>query len=202
MDEDLIRLGLALYEETKTNGAKMYRVHDLVFDESSSAFRKFMNRLTGSESDFWKFSEDLALGLSRVGIAVHSTKLVQATRRNDYFLQLTPFGRKLFDLAHAPTIAASEIEGLSMLEAMLALRNEKIVTEIVSELSTINAQIDDLNLSNFQKASAHSYVNIIIEITNMPDPDINLFWLTLERASYIAGVASLIVAVVQLKMSN
>lgn len=89
-----------------------------------------------------------------------------------------------------------------MQDALLALRDETAVQAIASGLAEVGAKIDALELTNFQKASAHSYVNIMVEVVSMPEPDVSIFWLALERASYIAGVAGLVVALFQLRAAS
>lgn len=201
IEDDVIRLGLALYEATKIGGVKMYSVHDLVFDEHASGVGKLINRLTGYRGDFWKVSEDMAQALARAGIAEHSSTRIDDVYRREQYVQLTDFGRKMFDLAHAPKSAISEIEGLKREDILLLLGNEDVAREIADDLASLEPKIDALRLSNVQKGNAQACLRIMVEIARMPEPDGNLFWLTLERANQFAGIASLIVACIALRMT-
>jgi hypothetical protein len=201
IDDNVIRLGLALYEATKIGGVKMYSVHELVFDEHASGVGRLINRLTGYRGDFWKASEDMAQALARAGIAEHSSTGIDDVYRREQFVQLTDFGKKIFDLAHAPKSTPSEIVGLKREDLLLLLGSEDAARKIADDLAELEPKINALRLSNLQKGNAQAYVRILVEIARMPEPDGGLFWLTLERANQVAGIASLIVACIALRMT-
>lgn len=90
---------------------------------------------------------------------------------------------------------AEEIEGLRLQDAAAALHQMDMAVKIVSGLVDVRTKVDMLELTNFEKSSAQSYLNILIEVAQMPELDLNIFWLALERASFIAGIASLVVSV-------
>ena len=80
-----------------------------------------------------------------------------------------------------------------------ALHKSETAVAIASGLVQVRAMIETLELSNFEKSTAQSYLNIMIEVAQMPEPDVNIFWLALERASYIAGIAGAVVGIIALK---
>jgi hypothetical protein len=96
---------------------------------------------------------------------------------------------------NAPRCSAKAIEGLSLQDAATALHKMDTSVEIASGLVEVRTKVEMLDLSNFEKSIAQSYINILIEVAQMPEPDVSIFWLALERANSIAGIASLVVSV-------
>ena len=96
---------------------------------------------------------------------------------------------------NAPGRSAEEIAGLSLQDAATALHKMDTAVKIASGLAEVRSKIETLDLTNFEKSSAQSYLNILIELAQMPEPDVSIFWLALERANSIAGIASLVVSV-------
>lgn len=205
-DDALVRLGIALYRETKRDGLRFYAVQDLVFDHigqkvPSGLFRKLFR---DNAFDFWDEQEELAKGLAQTGIAEHFSKLVEGDAfRRDHYLKLTSFGRTLLEIAHAqedPNFPS--IEGLTLEDALTVLKNEKNASDLASDLSNIDTKLGELNLTNFERSTVNSYVSILVAVSRMPDPDGRLFWIILNRLSQFAGVASLIVAIIALRLGR
>lgn len=205
-NDALVRLGIALYRETKRDGVKFYPVQDLVFDHigqkiPSNLFQKLFR---DNSFDFWGEQEELAKGLAQTGLAEHFSRVADGTGfQRDHFVKLTPFGRTLLDIAHAqedPNFPS--IEGLSLEDALVVLKDEKSSREVANELEGIDIQLGQLALTNFERATVNSYVSVLVAVCKMPDPDGRLFWIVLNRLSQFAGVASLIVAIIALRLAK
>lgn len=202
-DDAVFRMGWALYRESKVNGVNFYSLHDLINQhlDNSPQTDGGKSQFKRSHVDFWGQQEEVAKRLAGAGIAEHHTRAVEGDRfLKDQLLRLTPFGSRLYELAQAQVQEdAEEIEGLVVGDVRATLADEVHARRLADGLRGLPQKIDALRLSNFDKAAARSYVDVLIVVCEMPDPDAKLFWLALNRLSQIAGVASLIVALIALK---
>ena len=203
-DEALLRVGLALYQETRVNGRDYYNIQSLIFDHiaektNPTVFAKLFHK---EGRQFWGKEDEFAKRLSQVGIAEHFAKPNPDDRNiKDHFVKLTPFGKGVYDLAYSQSSAEQHtIEGLSLDDAMIVLRDEYKAHELASDLAKIDSDLGKLGLSNFQRSTVDGYINVMILVCRMPDPDGKLFWLILNRLNQFAGVASLIVALIALRL--
>lgn len=203
LDDAAIRLGLALYQRTLLEGENFYKVYDLVFDEKNLHPRPLFLRVFFRNDTFWGEQEEAAKILDSSRIAQVQRQQVVGSVTSDYGIKLTPFGRKLFEIAYLQSDrSANEIHGLTIEDLGSALSSDVNSEFIANELRNIDESIDRLELNNFQRSLAQSYVNVLIEICFAPDRDVKLFWLVLDRLNQFAGVASLIVAIIALRVSH
>ena len=203
LDEAAIRLGLALYRRTLLEGANFYKVYDLVFDEKNLQPKPLFLRVFFKNDTFWGEQEQAAKVLDSSKIAQVQRQQVVGSVAGDYSIKLTPFGRKLFEIAYLQSDrTANEIEGLTIEDLGSALSSEKNSEVIADELQNIDESLNQLSLNNFQRSLTKSYVNVLVEICLAPDRDVKLFWLVLDRLNQFAGVASLIVAIIALRVSH
>ena len=75
---------------------------------------------------------------------------------------------------------------------------EKVVTLLKNALR----ELDGLDLPNSKSAQAKAYVEAAIILANSPEPDVRIVWELIQRASHVAGVASLFVAVLAIIMAS
>ncbi|MGI9362202.1 MAG: hypothetical protein ACR2O7_11675 [Parasphingorhabdus sp.] len=200
MDEDAVRLGLALYRRSVQSGFDFYRIYDLLFDDETRPTSLY-SRLSGKETSFWSLQTEAARILDGAGIASVQRKRISGTVADDYSIKLTAFGRTIYSLASLQADShLDEIEGLTIEDIDGVLKSDLLSQELGNELRGIDAEIAKLDLSNFQYSTVTSYVNILVAICEMPQGDSKLFWIVLERLSHFAGVASLIVALIALRL--
>lgn len=203
-DDALLRLGLALYHETRVNGLAYYNVQELIFEHiAERTSPQIFARLFHKEGrQFWGKEEELAKRLSHAGIAEH---FIKPNPANDFvkehFVKLTSFGKGIYDLAYSQSAAdQSSIEGISLEDALLVLRDERRTAEFVNDLQNLDGELNKLELSNFQRSAVNSYLQMMVVLCSMPDPDGKLFWMILNRLNQFAGVASLVVALIALRL--
>lgn len=205
MPDSVARVGLALYRETLLNGLTYYNITDLVFNHIQKGMKpSVFSRMFRRSADFWGSAEDLAKQLAESGIADRHTRPVEGERfLYDHLVRLTPFGRSLFDLAYAETLSPdAAVQGLSLEDTLLVLRDETKSLALADELAKLGPEIDALELSNFQRVTVDCYISMLTVVARMPDPDAKLFWTILNRLNAFAGVASLIVAIIALRMAK
>ena len=85
------------------------------------------------------------------------------------------------------------------LDESLFIKNKD---EIVALLGKALGEVSSLRLSNPQAAQAVSLISVAVTLAEAPDPPSDLVWAVLERASHIAGVAALLVAIFALMAST
>jgi hypothetical protein len=70
--------------------------------------------------------------------------------------------------------------------------------ELVSLLRAAESELDTLTIANSDKAQARAYILAARELSEAPDPPVDLIWEIIGRGNSIAGIASLFVAIIAL----
>ncbi len=202
--EAAVRLGLALYRKTVREGADFYSIYDLVFADEVKE-RPASLFLTGfaAKSDFWGVQQEAARMLDGAGLVQVHRKQMPNSAVADYSLRLTKLGKAIYSLAYLQSDTVLEsIEGITSADVAAVLADDGEAQLVASEFRDLDDALNGLALSNFQRASVNSYVNMLVSICEMPERDAKLFWVILERLSHFADVASLIVAVIALRLAR
>jgi hypothetical protein len=203
LNEAAVRLGLALYKRTILEGDKFYSVFDLVFEEDDARSKAGFLRRAANKSDFWGLQQEAARILDGAGIARVQRKSIPDSAVQEYALRLTDLGRSLYAVAYMESdLTVDSVNDITPAQIATVLSNETSSSEIAGELKKLDPALNKLNLSNHQRATVDAYVIMLVAICEMPERDAKLFWLIVERLSQIAGVASLVVAIIAMRLAR
>ena len=72
------------------------------------------------------------------------------------------------------------------------------IEPLVAGLKQAEQRLDRLSIGNVEKAQARAYIIATLALAEAPEPPADLMWELLQRANNIAGIASLLVAVIAL----
>lgn len=75
---------------------------------------------------------------------------------------------------------------------------EKLRTDIVNQLGRAEIALKDGAFSQEQSSQAHAYIVAARAMLEAPEPDPEMAWTIVNRASQIAGIASLFVSIIAL----
>ena len=200
MNEAAVRLGLALYRRTAREGSEFYNVYDLIFDENEGLRHAVLN---SGDAGFWNLQQDAARILDGSGIAQVYRKDVPSSGVQEFLLKITPLGHSLYSLAHIGTdFELDDIDGIEPADVVSVLNDETQSQAIAEDLRKIDKSLNDLCLSNHQRVTINCYVTMLITICEMPERDVKLFWTILERLNQFSGVASLVVALLAMRLAR
>lgn len=203
VDEEALRIGLELYQRTTLHGPHFYSLYDLAFSDEKQNQRSIFKRLFSSEESFWGRQKEIGRYLENAGLAQLQRSQVAGSAHSDYSVRLTALGKSIFSLAYIQTDhRVREIEGLAIEDLSLLLRDEDRSMVLAKELRELDFASPDLALSNYERTMVLSYNSMLAIVCEMPERDPRLFWTILERLNNFAGVASLVVALIAMKMSQ
>jgi hypothetical protein len=92
-------------------------------------------------------------------------------------------------------ITAAPISSSAWTGATVSVSNAILLVE---RLRLVERAIDELDISNADKAQARAYVVAMLALADAPDPPADLLWELVQRASQIAGIAALLISIVAL----
>jgi hypothetical protein len=200
----------ALYNETELTGQSNFRISDIlekygltinaswrntIFDDYTFTSHVDVSRHIGPV-------EQQRISLSPAGLRWVEDELGENVaefleRNGATYTEAGPFDAAAFDEATFDTNSGVDST------AWTGLPREGILTLQAAEklkvaLSTVDDAIEKATCSNEERAQARAYVLAIHALADAPEPPADLIWQLIERASSMAGIAALFVALLAL----
>jgi hypothetical protein len=94
------------------------------------------------------------------------------------------------------------MDGVSIDDVAGILKDENESAKLADDIEALSPKIEKLGLSNFERATVNGNIQILTIISRMPEPEVKMFWTIMERLNQIAGVGSLIIAIIALRLAR
>ena|GEM_PF-4570052 len=206
-DDAIFNVGWALARQSVENGNNAYDLNELIdkylLPESDSGLSRRI--FFGSAYSYYKNQEEICKRLRSHGFAEFfirrgSSKLGSNAQDKTYFLTITTLGSRTFSQADERRRESNGVvAGLTFDQIRDLLGNDESREQLRYQVEQLGNQIDSAKLTNFDKCNAQAYVSMMIIVCRMPEPDTVLFWKSLERLSWIAGIGALLIGIAALR---